>query len=174
MQRGLERWIKLFGLVLSSSTNIPGIQLGNNLVSPGRFKSHQPLFLANLFSVNGQRSAKYFLYTYFASNCSKGISCKIDGLNIYLITGPWLFCISVQVWYKNCWQLQWFPGLWEHDQFSPLYWDIPVLCKFNNIVVTIWWVHNKKYTCTGILKLFLGHRLGIVSQWLVKFDNWAL
>ena len=47
---------------------------------------------------------------------------------------------------------------WEHYQFSPLYNDISVLCKLNNTVVTIWWVPNIKYTCTGSLKLFIGHR----------------
>ena len=47
---------------------------------------------------------------------------------------------------------------WEHYQFSPLYNDISVLCKLNNIVVTIWWVANIKYTSRGSLKLFIGHR----------------
>ena len=48
-------------------------------------------------------------------------------------------------------------GEWEHYQFSPLYNGIPVLCKLNNTVVTIWWVPNIKYTCTGSLKLFIWH-----------------
>ena len=43
-------------------------------------------------------------------------------------------------------------------QFSPLYNDISVLCKLNNTVVTIWWVANIKYSSTGSLKLFIGHR----------------
>ena len=54
--------------------------------------------------------------------------------------------------------LKLFYNEWEHYQFSPLYSDIPVLCKHNNTVVTIWWVPNIKYICTGSLKPFIGHR----------------
>ena len=54
--------------------------------------------------------------------------------------------------------LQWFHNEWEHYQFSPLYNDISVICKLNNPGVMIWWVPNIKYTCTGSLKLFIGHR----------------
>ena len=69
--------------------------------------------------------------------------------------------------------LQLFHNEWEHYQFSPLYNDISVLCKLNNTFLTIWWVPNLKYTCTGSLKLFIEHRWSIVSQWLLKFNNWA-
>ena len=54
--------------------------------------------------------------------------------------------------------LQLFYNEWEHYQFTPLYNDISVLCKFNNTVVTIWWVANIKYTSAGSLKLFIGYR----------------
>ena len=57
--------------------------------------------------------------------------------------------------FKN---IQLFHNEWEHHQFSPLYNDISVLWKLNKTVVTIWWVPNIKYTCTGNLKLFIGHR----------------
>ena len=61
--------------------------------------------------------------------------------------------ISWDGWFSQC--LQWFHNEWEHYRFSPLH-NMSVLCKLNNIVVTIWWVPNIKYTCTGSLKLFIG------------------
>ena len=66
-------------------------------------------------------------------------------------------------------QVQLFYNEWEHYQFSPLYNDrcsVSVQCKLNNTVVTIWWVANIKYTSTGSLKLFVGHRYSMLSQWL--------
>ena len=47
---------------------------------------------------------------------------------------------------------------WEHYKFSPLFNDTSVLCKLKNTVVTIWWAANIKYTSTGSLKPFIGHR----------------
>ena len=55
-------------------------------------------------------------------------------------------------------KLQLFYNEWEQYQFSPQYNDVSVLRKLNNTEVTIWWVANIKYTSTGSLKLFIGHR----------------
>ena len=69
---------------------------------------------------------------------------------------PW--CYRAPGWFSFFNLIQLFYNEWEHYQFSPLYNDISVLCKLNNIVVTIWWLTNIKYTSTDSLKLFIGHR----------------